>query len=264
MRVEFTIQGLLIYAAMSAYLGAFFAMLARSAGAGRRMYVVGFVLAVAAFIYRWQNVQHVPLQSMYEVFLCLGMLAYPLSAIYRRAFGMGGEAADVVVGFVLLFAAGFVFGPEPEHLPPALQSWLFVPHVAAYMLAYVIMFKASPQAAALLLAEPDVPDDQIAQYERATYRAVRLGFPLMTLGLILGALWANLAWGRYWGWDPKELWSLASWLVYLAYLHFRYAYGARFPRVNAVLALCGAAGVVLTLVWVNLGGRIFPGLHAYT
>jgi ABC-type transport system involved in cytochrome c biogenesis permease subunit len=201
---------------------------------------------------------------MYEVFLCLGMLAYPLSALYRRAFGMGGEAADVMVGFVLLFAAGLVFPPEPERLPPQLQSWLFVPHVAAYMLAYVIMFKASTQAVALLLAEPDQHGEQIAQYERATYRAVRLGFPLLTLGLVLGALWANLAWSRYWGWDPKELWSLATWLVYLAYLHFRHAYGARFPRANAALALCGAVCVVLTLVWVNLADRIFPGLHAYT
>ena len=263
MRLELTVQGLLIYAALSAYLGAFIALLARSAATGRRLYVAGFGLALAAFIYRWQDVQHVPLQSMFEVFLCLGMLAYPLSVLYRRAFGIGGDAADVLVGFVLLFAAGFVFPPEQQRLPPPLQSWLFVPHVAAYMLAYVIMFKASTQAAAVLLAETDGQQERIAQCERATYCAVRLGFPLMTLGLILGALWANLAWGRYWGWDPKEALSLATWLVYLVYLHFRQAYGVRFPRANAALALCGAIFVVVTLVWVNLPGSMFPGLHAY-
>ncbi len=92
---------------------------------------------------------------------------------------------------------------------------------------------------------------------------VRLGFPLMTLGLILGAVWADKGWGRYWGWDPKELWSLVTWLVYLGYLHFRYLKGAKHPIVNSALALAGAVCVVLTLVWVNLSAAFAGGMHSY-
>ncbi len=107
--IQLTVQGALIYAAMLAYLTAFVQFVvvglvqrgSRAAGepaapsrarsAGRGFYVAGFVLALAAFIYRWQHVQHVPLQSMFEVFLCLGMLAFPLSVLYRRALGIGGR-----------------------------------------------------------------------------------------------------------------------------------------------------------------------------
>ena len=120
MEIKLTIQGLLIYGAMAAYLVSFLAFLARSGKAGRGLYVTGFGLALAAFIYRWQHVQHVPLQNLFEVFLCLGMLAYPLSVLYRRVFGISGEAADVLVGLVILFPAGFVFHAEPQFLPPPL------------------------------------------------------------------------------------------------------------------------------------------------
>lgn len=261
--IQLTMQGALIYGAMLAYLAAFVAFMARARGVGRGAYLAGFLLALVAFVYRWGYDQHVPLQSLYEVFLCLGMLVYPLSFIYRRVYRIGGEAADVLIGFVILFPAGFVFSPQPEHLPPPLRYWLFVPHVAAYMLAYIIMFKASTQAIGHLLTDPTLKPEQSRQYERATYAVVRLGFPLMTLGLILGALWADQSWGRYWGWDAKELWSLVTWLVYLGYLHFRYLKGVKHPIVNSTLALGGAVCVVLTLLWVNLSHLFAGSMHSY-
>ncbi len=131
------------------------------------------------------------------------------------------------------------------------------------MLAYVIMFKASTQAAGHLLTDPTRKPEVSRGYERSTYAVVRMGFPLMTLGLILGAVWADQGWGRYWGWDPKELWSLVTWLVYLIYLHFRYLKGAKHPIVNSGLALAGAVCVVLTLVWVNLSAAFAGGMHSY-
>jgi ABC-type transport system involved in cytochrome c biogenesis permease subunit len=96
----------------------------------------------------------------------------------------------------------------------------------------------------------------------ATHRLVRLGFPLLTLGLVLGAWWGKLAWGDYWHWDPKEMMSLATWLIYVGYFHFRAIHGRRHRRVSALLALAGLAGIIVTLLWVNLG-RIFDGLHSY-
>ncbi len=97
---------------------------------------------------------------------------------------------------------------------------------------------------------------------KATYVIVCLGFPFLTLGLFLGSVWGKLAWGDYWAWDPKELWSLASWLVYLLYLHVRYMFGQKHARLNSTLAILGMVFIVITLLWVNLS-RLFLGNHSY-
>ena len=70
-------------------------------------------------------------------------------------------------------------------------------------------------------------------------------------------------WGDYWNWDPKELWSLASWLVFVAYFHVHAAAGRSYPRLNSALVFLGGVCIVLTLVWVNLADAIFSGLHVY-
>jgi ABC-type transport system involved in cytochrome c biogenesis permease subunit len=97
--------------------------------------------------------------------------------------------------------------------------------------------------------------------DQLTYRLVCLGFPLLTLGLVLGAVWGKLVWTDYWHWDPKELLSLATWLVFLAYVHWRYSHAGRFPRISAALAILGLVAVVVTLLWVTLSG--VSRLHSY-
>jgi len=90
------------------------------------------------------------------------------------------------------------------------------------------------------------------------YQCTILGFIFLTLGIITGAVWAHYAWGRYWGWDPKETWSLITWLVYAAMLHSRYVRGWRGRRM-AVMALVGLFCVLVTYLGVNY----LPGLHSY-
>jgi ABC-type transport system involved in cytochrome c biogenesis permease subunit len=80
--------------------------------------------------------------------------------------------------------------------------------------------------------------------------------------LLLGSVWGQRAWGDYWGWDPKELWSLATWLVYVGYLHFRYMFGIRHARINSLWVLTGFLCIIITLLWVNLA-KIFAGMHNY-
>ncbi|MFH1719791.1 MAG: cytochrome c biogenesis protein CcsA, partial [Planctomycetota bacterium] len=212
MEIKYTIQGLLVYIAIAAYFLAFLLTVLRRPRIGQALYVFGFAAAVCAFGYRWYHVRHVPLQNLFEVFLCLGMI-YPVSLFSRRVLRIGGSAGDMLIGAVVLFPAGFVFHAEPQQLPPALQSWLFTPHVAVYMLSYVFMAKASVQAVCQLVGRTPKPKENLLDPEQATYRLVCIGFPLLTLGLILGSYWGKKAWGDYWGWDPKELWSLASWLL---------------------------------------------------
>ncbi|MBI5190583.1 MAG: c-type cytochrome biogenesis protein CcsB [Nitrospirae bacterium] len=108
--------------------------------------------------------------------------------------------------------------------------------------------------------------DSLARYQTSSdmldevgYKTIAIGFPLLTVGIITGAVWANAAWGTYWGWDPKETWSLITWLVYAAYLHARLTRGWRGVRA-ASLSVFGFASVIFTYLGVNL---LLSGLHAY-
>jgi cytochrome c-type biogenesis protein CcsB len=273
MEIKFTIQGLLIYIAIAAYLLAFVITLSRRQKTGHLFYLIGFIVAVAAFGYRWHHVQHVPLQNLFEVFLCLGMISYPVSLFGQRVLRIDAYLSDMFISAIVLVPAGFVFSAEPQRLPPALQSYLFVPHVAVYALSYIFMAKATFQAIFQLLAPafrrgypgqwPGLKaDEKFLSAEDATYRMICVGFPLLTLGLILGSCWGKLAWGDYWGWDPKELWSLASWLVYVGYFHSRFMFGKNYGRLNSAWAIAGMAFILITLFWVNLS-KLFSGLHSY-
>ncbi len=252
----------MIYIAITAYLSAFLTTLLGRARTGHALYIFGFIVAALSFGYRWYDVRHVPLQNLFEVFLCLGMICYPIYWFCQRFLRVGGGNSDMLIGAIVLFPAGFIFNAQPQYLPPALQSRLFAPHVAVYMLSYIFMAKAAVQAVRQLANKMHVANEKLLPPEEATYRMICAGFPLLTLGLILGSWWGKLAWGDYWGWDPKELWSLASWLVYAGYFHFRYMFGKKYPRLNGIWAVSGLAFIVITLLWVNLS-RLFPGLHSY-
>ena len=262
MEIKYTIQGLLIYITITAYVLGLVMTLVRVRKAGDALYLVGFLVACSAFCYRWHHVRHVPLQNLFEVFVCLGMVIYPISLFCRRVLRVGGECADMLIGAIVLFPAGFVFGAEPRQLPPALQSWVFAPHVAVYVLSYILMAKATFQAICQLAGTTPNSDENLLGPEEGTYSMICLGFPLLTLGLVLGSYWGKLAWGHYWGWDPKELWSLASWLVYVGYFHFRYMFGRKHPRINSTWAIAGMTVIVITLLWANLS-ELFSGLHSY-
>jgi len=262
MGLKYTTQGILIYAAMLAYIAAFTTALAGRRKAGKVLYILGFLIAFFSFAYRWYDVRHVPLQNLFEVFLCMGVVILPVSLFCERMLGVGGRCADMAIGAIVLFPAGFVFSGRPQQLPPALQSWLFGPHVAVYTVSYLFMAKACFQAICELTGKSGDSEIDFLPAEEATYRMVRVGFPLLTVGLVLGSCWGKLAWGDYWGWDPKELWSLASWLVYVGYLHFRYMFGKKHPRMNSIWAVVGMAVIVVTLLWVNLS-KLFSGLHSY-
>ena len=184
----------------------------------------------------------------------------------KSTFALGllmaiGTGVQLIIGLVILFPCGFVFSADSQRLPPALQSIYFIPHVAVYMFAYILLTKAAIIAAVTLLRRGSDPG-QIKLDEAAAYRITGLGVPLLTLGLVLGSIWAKAAWGYFWGWDPKELWSLVTVLVYMGYFHFRYTYAQKYPRANCVWIIAGFVCIVITLLWVNLS-NIFAGMHNY-
>ncbi len=255
-------QGVLIYTTMAGY---FLTVLTTTkfTKAAKGLFFVSFVVNASALIYRGIHVEHLPMQNMFEVFLFLGACVGPIHWLSSRILRTKHPAflsIDAVIGLIVLFPAGFVFNHQPQFLPPALQCWLFGPHVAAYMLAYIFMAKAAVFAGAGLVTKTDNINAQSTLSEYS-YRTVLAGFPLLTLGLFLGSIWGKLAWGDWWGWDPKELWSLVCWLAYLIYFHFRYGYPKSY-RIQHVLVLFGMVCIVITLLWVNLS-KLFGGLHNY-
>ncbi len=254
----------MIYATMILYLLAGGAMLVRLRRTGWAMAAAGFLVAAAGWFYRWSHAGHFPAQTMFEVFLTLGMLLPVLSAAGRWGLKVGLSWADMLLGAAVLFPAGFVarFAEAPQKLPPALQSPLLAPHVLAYMAAYVAMAKAALLALAEILGRSPSPGAALVDYDRATARMIRVGFPLLTLGLVLGSWWAKLAIGDFWHWDPKELWSLVSWLIYVAYFHARYMLGRRRRKLQASLAVLGLAAIVVTLLAVTLLPAL-KGWHSY-
>ena len=277
MSPKLTLQGLMILSAMGLYGLAFLLAIARVRGAAWITYAAGFVSAAAAWGYRWAHAEHVPLQSMFEVFLTLGLVLPPMTLLSRRLLNVRYSAVDMLLAAVILFPAAFVerFAEEPTPLPPALQSPLFIPHVAVYMLAYVILAKAGIlgwlylkiASWAWLLrragrggALAERLTARRPELEESVYRLIGLGFPLLTAGLVLGAWWGKLAWGDWWNWDPKEMWSLATWLVYAAYFHVRWLWGRRHSWVNCLLAVYGLAAIVITLLLVTY---LLPGRHSY-
>ena len=148
--------------------------------------------------------------------------------------GVAKFAAATAVVMIPLWIAGRVL--LVKELIPALQSPLLVPHVGAYIVSYAILVFAAFGIGV---------------------RFVPFGFFLMTLALVLGALWGKICWGDWWQYDPKEMWSLATWLTFAAYFHFR-----RNAAASRWLLRLGAVMIILTLTWVNFS-RIFKGLHSY-
>ncbi len=261
MEIKVSILGGLIYGAIGFYLLGFFNFLFHKLREGRAFILLGFLCITAGVVLRGITVGHLPMRNVFELFLCLGMLIYPISILSRCGLDIHREWADALIGVIVLFPAGFVFKETPGHLPPALQSWMFGPHVATYMLSYAFMAKSCIEAI-VSAAYCGIDLEKAKRIERGAQRLANAGFPLLTMGLILGSIWAKIAWGEYWGWDPKEMWALASWLVYGGYFHFRFMFGQRYTLFNNAWLISGMAVIVLTLLWVNFSS-LFPGLHSY-
>lgn len=161
---------------------------------------------------------------------------------------------DIAAIVVLLIATVLVF--SFVSLPPQLKSVFFIPHVFACFLSYIFFARASFLAAKYLFGKNPLT-------EEAAYKLVCSGFSFLTAGIDIGSIWAAFAWGDWWGWDPKETFSLAVWLVFAAFLHFRYLYKQKFLRLNSIWIIFGFILIILSVLLVNFA-KIFAGLHSHS
>lgn len=202
------------------------------------LYALYFVCAIAMLVHRTISTGHPPMQNMYEFLMCSAAFIPLLTFVSAKLDKQNTILVDSILALFVMIPVGFAMDGTVKRLMPALQSPLFIPHVGAYVIGYLILVRAALGAGR---------------------RFTGAGFFLLTLGLVLGATWGKICWGNWWQFDPKEMWSLATWFVYAAYLHVS-------PKLTdkgktAFLAL-GAVMIVLTLTWINLS-RIFTGMHSY-
>lgn len=229
-------------------------------------------LLIVSLIARWQAVDHAPWSNMYEFTIAFGAGIAAFYVVFERAYGSGpGNRSVQLVGAVIypvvlaMLAVAVAFFPSDVNpLVPALQNTdLLAIHVGAMILAYAAL-SISFGAAVLYLAQGG-DRNRFSRLPKAdalddfAYKSVMVGFPLLAGGIALGAYWANSAWGRYWGWDPKETAALMTLLIYGIYLHMRGLRNWSGGRSAAIL-IVGFGAVIFTYFVVNLW---VSGLHSY-
>lgn len=199
-----------------------------------------------------------PFANSYEFTLLFAGGVLFLALFVRR--GLHSALFDLSVGLVaiLLLSVASSFSSEIRPLMPALQStWLYA-HVATAIIAYGAFALAACLGVVYLSRNGESALGLSALDERI-YKLVVGGFSFLTIVIITGAVWAEEVWGSWWSWDPKETWSLVTWLVYSAYLHARRSYNWKGEK-SAWMVIIGFAIVIFTLFGVSL---LLPGLHSY-
>jgi cytochrome c-type biogenesis protein CcsB len=246
------------------------------------MWVVNLLLA-AVLVLRWITAGHFPLSNLYESLIFLAWAFTSMHLVCASFIQLPFLAAITAPVTLLTFTfATFSLPKEMQKasaLVPALQSnWLMM-HVSIMILSYAALLFGSLFALVFLLVPntlkfqtaETIPSDISRQVtsshlsklgqtlDNCSYRILGFGFPLLTMGILSGAVWANEAWGSYWSWDPKETWALITWLVFAIYLHARLTRGWIGTK-PAIIAACGFVTVWVCYLGVNLLGS---GLHSY-
>ena len=228
---------------------------------GTILTVNSFAFLTASLVFRAIAAGHGPFSNMYEFSLAFGWGALALFLYFQFQYRLRTLALLVLPIALGLLAYATTVPSEITPLVPALQNDLLLTvHVAVAIIAYGAFAIAFGAAVLFLIQRRDtvrwLPKKVLL--DEIGYKAVMVGFPMMALVIILGALWADIAWGTYWSWDPKETASLVTWLLYGAYLHARVLRGWRGERSAALLIL--GFGATLFTYYGNL---FFGGLHSY-
>ena len=233
--------------------------------------ILGFVLLFAGVIARGVSAGRVPWGNMYE-FSITGALAFCgayLAALRKYDLRWLGLLVSIAVLLTLGTAITVLYRPSAPLVPALKSTWLVI-HVSAAIISGGVFLLANTIAAAYLyLDSMEAKGERKAWAKRLpslevldqlSYRLVAFVFPLWTFAVVAGAIWAEHAWGRYWGWDPKETWAFITWVAYAAYLHARVTVGWR-GRKAAWLCLFAGSTFLFNYVYVNVWGT---GKHTYS
>ena len=225
-----------------------------------------FLLHTAALVFRGVGAGRWPMTNQYEFAtsfawaLCLVSLVF----IRRYRFPVLGAFSSPMILLMIGYAA--LQSREVRDLMPSLRSSWLAFHVSTAIIAYgafgvtcvlslIFLFRGKGREGGF--REQYIPQPE--KLDLISYRSVSLGMLFLTLTILTGAIWAEQAWGSYWSWDPKETWSLVTWIIYAVYLHLRLRRGWK-GRAAAWFAVIGFLCVIFTYIGVN---TFLPGIHSY-
>jgi cytochrome c-type biogenesis protein CcsB len=238
---------------------------------GSAFMVIGTLLLLAGVIFRGISADRVPWGNMYE-FSITGTLAFSIAYLYAlKKYQMRwlGLPAAIAILLTLGTAVTLLYRPSAPLVPALKSPWLVI-HVSAAIISGGVFLLANFIAATYLILDRYEQKGArpiwmqkfptLESLDNFSYRLIALVFPLWTFSVIAGAIWAEAAWGRYWGWDPKETWAFITWVAYAAYLHARVTIGWR-GRKAAWLCLLAGSTFLFNYVYINVWGT---GKHTYS
>ena len=267
---------------------------AQRTGVVQLLVAVANLLLTAQLVLRWWESGHFPISNLYESLCFLAWACTLTQLLVERTWPSPIVAAAATpMGLGCIAFASFALPDQLQTsapLVPALRSSWLVMHVSVIMVSYAALLVGSLLSLAVLFTDrgealelrsssigsggyrravatteggliqlQSVQFSTNEQLDSLSYRTITVGFLMLTVGIVSGAVWANEAWGSYWSWDPKETWALICWLVYAAYLHTRLSRGWQ-GRRPAVVAVAGLVVIAVCYIGVNLLGI---GLHSY-
>ena len=229
----------------------------------------GFIVHFAAVVTRFFEAGYTPITNIYESLSFLALCIAGVFIYIRRIYPVAMIGCIIAPLVSLIVIMSFNFPYEIKPLVPVLRSaWLPVHAILSFLgnsifivgfivsIIYLVVEKEIKKKRPLFFSEKF---PSLSTLDRINYRCMSLGFPLLTAGIITGSIWAGFAWGSYWRWDPKETWSLITWIVYAILFHNRLALGWRGKR-TAYMMILGFGLIVFTFLGVNF---ILKGNHAY-
>jgi cytochrome c-type biogenesis protein CcsB len=235
------------------------------------MMILGFLLLLVGVVARGVSAGRVPWGNMYE-FSITGALAFTaayLGALRKYDLRWLGLFVSISVLLTLGTAVTILYVPSAPLVPALKSPWLVI-HVATAIISGGVFLLSNVIAGAFLFLDSMEKKGERAPWakrlpsldtlDQLSYRLVAFVFPLWTFSVIAGAVWAESAWGRYWGWDPKETWAFITWVAYAAYLHARVTVGWRGRRAARLCIFAGST-FLFNYVYVNIWGT---GKHTYS
>ena len=267
---------------------------AQRTGVVQLLVAVANLLLTTQLVLRWWESGHFPISNLYESLCFLAWACTLTQLLVERTWPSPIVAAAATpMGLGCIAFASFALPDQLQTsapLVPALRSSWLVMHVSVIMVSYAALLVGSLLSLAVLFTDrgealelrsssigsggyrravatteggliqlQSVQFSTNEQLDSLSYRTITVGFLMLTVGIVSGAVWANEAWGSYWSWDPKETWALICWLVYAAYLHTRLSRGWQ-GRRPALVAVAGLIVIAVCYIGVNLLGI---GLHSY-
>jgi cytochrome c-type biogenesis protein CcsB len=241
--------------------------LGRSAG---WLITAGFLIHCVFTLLRSVEAGHAPITNLHESLSFFSLAIVGVFIAFERKYHVVILGSFITPLALLLMIASSMYPNTIPQLPPALKSnWLLI-HSSLAFLSYATFAVAFGAAIMYLIQQHFLKKKRLGPLyqklpsldilDEINYRCLTFGFPLLTIAIITGAIWAESAWGTYWSWDPKETWSLITWFVYAALLHSRMTIGWRGKKA-AILAIVGFFILLFTFLGVNL----LPGnsQHSY-